>query len=191
MKNISGDSEYTVKRKLTEILRAYHMEQMHSKEEILEVYLNILPMGENTVGIALAAEHYFGKTLSQLSYDEIAVLVGIANAPGRYNPHSAPEACLQKRNRVLYAMKETNVIDGNTYEELCAKPLSVLAPKDTKTEIHSWFAETVLEEIQSDLCREKQISRSAAAALLAVIISEHGIFADGIGSADGAIRTVR
>jgi penicillin-binding protein 1A len=64
-------------------------------------------------------------------------------------------------------MKETNVIDGNTYEELCAKPLSVLAPKDTKAEIHSWFAETVLEEIQSDLCREKQISRSAAAALLA------------------------
>ena len=167
VKNISGDSEYTVKRKLTEILRAYHMEQMHSKEEILEVYLNILPMGENTVGIALAAEHYFGKTLSELSYDEIAVLVGVANAPGRYNPHTAPEACLQKRNRVLYAMKETNVIDGNTYEELCARPLSVLAKVDTKAEIHSWFAETVLEEIKSDLCTQKKISRSAADALLA------------------------
>ncbi len=167
VKNVSGDSEYTVRRKLTELLRAYHMEQMHSKEEILEVYLNVLPMGENTVGIGLSAERYFGKTLSELSYDEIAVLVGIANAPGRYNPHTAPEACLKKRNRVLFAMKENGVIDEAAYASLCARPLTVKPFERTEGEIHSWFAETVLEEIKTDLCREKSISRSVAEALLA------------------------
>lgn len=167
VKNISGDNEYTVRRKLSEILRAYHMEQMHSKEEILEVYLNILPMGENTVGIGLAAERYFGKALSMLSYDEIATLVGIANAPGRYNPHTAPEACREKRNRVLYAMRENGVIDDAEYETLCARPLSVLAVVNEESEIYSWFSETVLEELRQDLCREKGISRTAADALLA------------------------
>lgn len=166
VKNVSGDSEYTVRRKISEILRAYHMEQMHSKEEILEVYLNVLPMGENVVGIGLAAERYFGKTLSELSYDEIAVLVGIANAPGRYNPHTSPEACVEKRNRVLYAMKETGVIDEATYKTLCARSLNVKAPASAEEEIHSWFAETVLEDIKNDLCREKGISRTIAEALL-------------------------
>ncbi|MBP3591632.1 MAG: penicillin-binding protein [Clostridia bacterium] len=167
VKNISGDSEYTVRRKLSEILRAYHMEQMHSKEEILEVYLNVLPMGENTVGIGLAAERYFGKTLSELSYDEIATLVGIANAPGRYNPHTAPEACREKRDHVLYAMRDNGVIDDAEYELLRARPLSVLTPVHEESEIYSWFSETVMEELREDLCREKGISRTAAEAMLA------------------------
>lgn len=167
VKNISGDSEYTVRRKLSEILRAYHMEQMHSKEEILEVYLNVLPMGENTVGIGLAADRYFGKTLSELSYDEIATLVGIANAPGRYNPHTAPEACREKRDRVLYAMRDNGVIDNAEYELLRARPLSVLTPTHAESEIYSWFSETVMEELREDLCREKGISRTAADAMLA------------------------
>lgn len=167
VKNISGDSEYTVRRKLSEILRAYHMEQMHSKEEILEVYLNVLPMGENTVGIGLAAERYFGKTLSELSYDEIATLVGIANAPGRYNPHTAPDACREKRDRVLYAMWDNGVIDDAEYEMLKARPLSVLDAVRGESEIYSWFSETVMEELREDICREKGISRTAAEAMLA------------------------
>ncbi len=167
VKNISGDNGYTVKRKLTEILRAYHMEQMHSKEEILEVYLNILPMGENTVGVSLAAERYFGKPLSALDFGEIAVLVGIANAPARYNPHTAPESCIEKRNRVLFAMKQTGVIEEREYEAFCSAPLSVMPPKANESSVHSWFAETVLSEIKEDLCREKGISLSAADAILA------------------------
>ena len=167
VKNISGDSAYTVKRKLSEILRAYHMEQMHSKEEILEVYLNILPMGENTVGIGLAAERYFGKPLENLSYDEIAVLVGIANAPGRYNPHENPDACLEKRNRVLYAMRDCGVIREEEYEDLCLKPLSVIPKTENEGKVHSWFCEAVLAEIKNDLCEKKKISASAADALLA------------------------
>ncbi len=167
VKNISGDNGHTVKRKVTEMLRAYHIEQMHSKEEILEVYLNILPMGENTVGVSLAAERYFGKPLSALDYGEIAVLVGIANAPARYNPHTAPEACIKKRNRVLFAMKETGVIGEREYEALCAAPLSVLPPASVEENVHSWFAETVLAEIREDLCEERGLSRAAADAILA------------------------
>ncbi len=167
VKNISGDSEYTVKRKLSEMLRAYHMEQMHSKEEILEVYLNILPMGENIVGVGHAAERYFGKPLESLSYDEIAVLVGIANAPGRYNPHENPNACLEKRNRVLYAMRDCGVIGEEEYEVLCAKALAVIPKIKSEEKVNSWFCEAVLSEIKDDLCQRKGISATAAEALLA------------------------
>ena len=166
VKNISGDSAYTVKRKLTELLRAYHMEQMHSKEEILEVYLNILPMGENTYGVGLAAERYFGKPLSDLSYDEIAVLVGIANAPGRYNPHEHPGECLEKRNRVLYAMRECGVIGEEEYHSFCGKALSVKEKSEEEKSVQSWFCETVLSEIREDLCGKRGFSPSAAEALL-------------------------
>ena len=166
VKNVSGDSAHTVKRKLTELLRAYHMEQMHTKEEILEVYLNILPMGENTYGVALAAERYFGKPLSDLTYDEIAVLVGIANAPGRYNPHEHPEACFEKRNRVLFAMRECGVISEDEYLGLCEKALSVIKPKEDAQSVRSWFCEAVLSEIKEDLCAQRGISPSGAEALL-------------------------
>ena len=166
VKNISGDSDYTVKRKLCEILRAYHMERLHSKEEILEVYLNILPMGESTVGVGLAAERYFGKTLDALSYEEIATLVGIANAPGRYNPHENPEACREKRNRVLFAMRTCGVIGEKEYRTLCESPLRVCAPQEREC-VSSWFCETVLSELREDLMAQRGISAAVADALLA------------------------
>ena len=58
VKNISGDNEQTAKRKISEIIRAYNIENNHSKEEIFEVYLNIVPMGEGICGVGLASEYF-------------------------------------------------------------------------------------------------------------------------------------
>ena len=91
IKNISGDSEPTVRRKWNEILRAIELEKRYTKEEILEVYLNILPMSENAIGIGAGAKTYFGKDPADLTLAESAVLIGIANAPTRYNPYLHPE----------------------------------------------------------------------------------------------------
>ena len=98
IKNISGDNERSALRKVTEIIRAVNIEYSHSKEEIFELYLNIIPMGEGIIGVGLAAEHYFGKTPNELTNGEAATLIGITNAPTRYNPHNNPKSCLEKRN---------------------------------------------------------------------------------------------
>ena len=162
IKNISGEREVSFKRKLKEIVRAYRLESRHSKEEILELYLNVVPMGEGIVGVGLGAENYFGKEPSELSVAEVATLIGIINAPTRYNPHENPEVCLRKRNEVLTVMEELGVITDSEYgsaiaEELCVKEKSV-----SNERISSWFAQTVNEDVIEALVSEKGITRELA-----------------------------
>lgn len=162
VKNVSGDSEVTVGRKLSEMLRALHMENTHSKDEIFELYLNIVPMSESIVGIAKAAEVYFGKEVEQLTYAEAAVLAGIANAPTRYNPHRHPEAAKEKRDRVLYAMLDAGYIDGDTYQASVEEPLCVKEKSREGTPVMSWFAEAVLKEVEGDLVAQHGMTPEAA-----------------------------
>ena len=162
IKNISGDNDVSVKRKFREILRALRLEENHSKREILELYLNVVPMGENTIGLGLGAEVYFGKKPRELTASEIATLVGVINAPTRYNPHENPEACRKKRNEVLSVMKEAGIITSEEYENAKNEPLTVKEKSDTEHRISSWFAETVNEDVIDALVRERGISRALA-----------------------------
>lgn len=166
IKNISGDSELTVSRKLSEILRATHIERIYSKDEILEVYLNIVPMGENMVGVGIASEVYFGKEPSALSLAEAATLVGITNAPTKYNPYLHPEDCLNKRNRVLYAMLDFGVISRAEYESATAEPLSISPRAPIDDGINSWFIETVNDDVIADLQSVCGLSEHAARLLV-------------------------
>lgn len=165
VKNISGDSEVTLRRKLNEILRACRMEQRHSKDEILELYLNIVPMGENMCGVGTAAEEYFGKSCDQLTAAEAATLIGIANAPGRYHPRRAPEACSRKRDSVLAVLRDQGVISERAYREAQQTPLQVLPTSDGGT-VSSWFVETVRADVLQDLMQQRGMSESAARMLL-------------------------
>ena len=165
IKNISGDDEQTVTRKLTEMIRASHIEKTHSKEEIFELYLNIVPMGEGILGVGLASEYYFGKNPDSLTVAEAATLVGITNAPTRYNPHTRPEACIEKRNRVLYSMFDFGVIDENEYIEALNSPLIVTQKSDTDL-INSWFVETVCDDVARDLSERFEMSENAARFLI-------------------------
>ncbi len=165
IKNISGDNEITIKRKFAEIIRAYNIEKNHSKDEILELYLNIVPMGENLYGVGAAAEWYFGKDVGNLSLSEAATLVGITNAPTRYNPHKNPEECLHKRNDVLFAMYSFDMISEEEYLNAKGEPLSVLPIPEEQNSV-SWFIETVNSDVISALEKEYGISRSAAETLL-------------------------
>ena len=118
IKNASGDNDNTVYRKISEILRALHIEDIHSKEEIFELYMNIVPMGDGIIGVGMASEYYFGKSADDLSIEEAATIVGITNAPSKYNPYRNPELCMRKRNNVLYAMLECGHFDYEEYERL-------------------------------------------------------------------------
>lgn len=166
IKNISGDSEQTVKRKLSEIIRAFHIEYSHSKEEIFEMYLNIVPMGEGMLGVGLAAQSYFGKTPDSLSIAEAATLVGITNAPTKYNPHTNPKSCIEKRNTVLASMLEYGVINKVEYESAIESELNVISENTEGGDVDSWFTETVCDDVVNDLVSRKGMSRSAARFLL-------------------------
>ena len=166
IKNVSGDNEKTLKRKLDEIIRAYHVESAHSKEEILELYLNIIPMSNSIVGIGLASESFFGKEPSKLTAAEAATLIGIANAPSRYNPYKNGKACLEKRNRVLYAMYQEGVIDKNEYEKAKREKLRLEEKKQTNGKVKSWFAETVISDVITDLMLTNNSSYEAARVML-------------------------
>lgn len=166
IKNISGDNEVTLKRKLTEIIRAYNIEKNHTKDEILELYLNIVPMGENIFGIRSAAEIYFGKAPDELSLSEAAALAGITNAPTRYNPHTNYESCSKKRNDVLFAMLDNGTISESEYDAAVNESLNVLPLSHGVENVNSWFVETVNSDVVRALMKEYGLSESAAELML-------------------------
>ena len=165
VKNISGDNEVTIKRKIHEIFRAINMEKNHSKDEILEMYVNIIPMSNNINGVSLAAETYFGKEARELSIAEAATIVGITNAPSKYNPYTNPEKCVEKRNRVLYAMLRNRAIDEESYSIAVNSPLEIKKSNESYTP-SSWFVETAANDILKDIEKKYNVSEAAAKMML-------------------------
>ena len=166
IKNMSGDNEPTLIRKISEIIRAANIEQSYSKEEILEVYLNIIPMSENIYGVGLASKTFFGKEPSELSAAECATLIGITNAPTAYNPYKNPEACREKRNTVLSVMYADGIIGEEEYELQRSSPLELIPKEKWEDKYDSWFTETVIEDICTDYARQYEISEAAARIIL-------------------------
>lgn len=166
IKNISGDNEITLTRKLNEIIRSLHIEQKFSKDKILELYLNIVPMSENMYGMGIASRSYFGKEPYELSIAECATLIGIINAPSAYNPYNNPDKCKEKRNSVLAIMKECGTIDETEYTEAVSAPLKVVERERIADRYDSWFVEYVIDEATSDLSKKYGISEDAARMML-------------------------
>ncbi len=166
VKNISGDSGLTLTRKLSEILRAGNLERNYSKEEIMAVYLNVIPMSENIYGVGRASLSYFGKEPSELSVAEAATLIGITNAPTAYNPYTNPEKCLEKRNLVLSVMHREGVISEDEYKSATSEPLELLPRERDRGGYSSWFVETVIDDASADLAEQLGLSVGAARMLL-------------------------
>jgi len=162
IKNLSGDNELKLSRKLSEIIRASYVEARYTKEDILEVYLNVIPMSENLYGVAAASRAYFKKEPSELTPAEAATLIGITNAPTAYNPHINPDACLQKRNTVLGVMRECGVISKEEYDKAVNSPLGVIPREEREDVIESWFIETVISDATADLSEKLGLSEVAA-----------------------------
>lgn len=166
IKNISGDNERTLKRKLQEVLRAANIEKNHSKDEILEMYLNVVPMPRNIFGICEGARSLFNKSPSELSAAESATLIGIANAPGRYDPWNNPEECRKKRDKVLFVLKDQGILGDKEYEMAVAEELTVKPRVVTDGGIAPWFVETARGDIIKDISDKYGLSTPAAKLLL-------------------------
>lgn len=111
--------------KLRESIIAYRLERIYSKEEILTLYLNTVPFGENIFGIEVAAERFFSKNPADLTVDEGAVLIGMLKANNSYNPRINPERSKQRRNVVISQMVNYGYLSQEEGDTLKEKPLEV------------------------------------------------------------------
>jgi penicillin-binding protein 1A len=160
IKNISGDNEVSIQRKVTEIIRAYNVEKKHSKNEIMEVYLNVIPMGNEIYGVGAASEIYFGKSPIDLNAAEAATLIGITNAPSAYDPYKNPEKCLEKRNRILQVMFSQGIIDNDELLLSLDSPLNISGRSYENAD--SWYVETVISDVVRDYAEKMNVSDSMA-----------------------------
>jgi penicillin-binding protein 1A len=130
--------------KIKEILTAIRIEKLYTKNDIIELYLNTVPFGENTYGIETAALTFFNKEPSELSIDESAVLVGLLKANTGYNPRLNQKAALKRRNIVLSQMCRYAYLKNEDFEVLKKKPIQLDYHKLTHTEeLAPYFREHV------------------------------------------------
>lgn len=111
-------------RKIKEIFLAIHIEQLLTKDEILELYLNKIELGHRAFGVGAAAQVYFGKTVQELSVDEMAIIAGLPKAPSVLNPVRSASNARARRNVVLGRMLDTGAIDRATYDAAIAAPVT-------------------------------------------------------------------
>src|SRR5690606_5084021 len=111
--------------KTREALIARRLEQLHSKDEILALYLNTIPFGDNTFGIQAAAERFFSTSADKLTYDQAAVLIGMLKATHRYNPTLFPERALGRRNVVPDQLAKYAFVTAARVDSLRALPVEL------------------------------------------------------------------
>lgn len=168
IKNVHGDKEVTLGRKVKEIIRAHRLEKRYTKDEILTYYLNIVPLGHGCMGVRAAARYYFGKEPYALSVAECATLAAITNAPARYEPQNHKEANLRRRNQILDAMADQGYLspDRAQREKETDCVLSLTDPIFTGDRFHGWYTETVLREVIDRLAQRLDLSRQSATAMV-------------------------
>ena len=142
---ISARRPRTLRSKIIESLTALRLEQSWSKDQILTAYLNRLDFGNLNIGLASAADYYFGKPVSDLSDAEAAFLAGLPKNPRRLNPHAAPEAARRRQITVLERMRANDQIDLARYDAALAEPLTLRPPQRRFRAPH--FVEMVLRQL--------------------------------------------
>lgn len=123
-RNVSFTLERRFLRKFKEMLLALKIERELTKDEILELYINMVPFGKRAYGAEAAAQTYYGKSLAELDLAQLAMLAGVPQRPSANNPINGPEAALRRRNLVLLRMFEQGSISSEEYEQARAAPIS-------------------------------------------------------------------
>jgi len=142
IKNKVLTNEKKLARKIKEAILAIKIEHELSKEQILERYLNEIPYGNNYYGVKTAANGYFHKELNQLTFKEMAILVGLPNAPSFYNPLRHYKRALNRANNVLYRMKSIGWISQGDYIKAVKE-----TPKVYRTSLTQNIAPYIVNEV--------------------------------------------
>lgn len=166
IKNITADNDYSVKRKVNEIFRAFALEkEIDDKDRILVMYLNTIFLGYNSYGVQTAAMQYFDKDVSQLDLAESAVLAGLTNNPSIYDVYNHPEKVKERQETILTQMLDQKMISQEEYEAAVAEELNYRPYEEYQQEIkstYSYFTDEVIKDVINDLMTEKGYSRLVA-----------------------------
>ena len=142
--------------KLREWITAVKLERNFTKEEIVTLYLNTVPYSDNVFGIRNAARTFFQKEPDRLSVEEAALLVGMINGPGLYNPRRNPKAALERRNLVMNRMVENEKLSQPEFEKLRLTPIQLNYKKmDENAGIAPYFRDMLRDEVKK-WCKENK-----------------------------------
>lgn len=154
------------KRKFQEQYLALELEKRMSKEDILELYMNSINLGQNTLGVQAASMRYFNKPVSELNLSECTVIAAITQNPTKYNPISHPENNVKRRNKVLNDMLEQGYITESEYNTAMAddvysriKTVNETIDKDS---VNSYFVDALIDQVIKDLIEEKGYNETQA-----------------------------
>ena len=151
IKVVSGDNETSIERKIREIFRALEMERdYYTKDEILEAYLNILPLSDGVVGVGAAANYYFAKDVEDLTLAECAVIAGVTNLPSYYDPYEHPEHAKKRQETILAKMHELGFITDDEYIQAYNEELRYKS-NARYIEVQDYYVDTLIEDVIGDL----------------------------------------
>ncbi|GGC83570.1 PBP1A family penicillin-binding protein [Enterococcus wangshanyuanii] len=149
----TSEKDQNLKRKAQEAWLAIQLEKEKSKEEILTYYINKVYMANGLYGMETAAQTYYGKTLSELSLPQTALLAGMPQAPNDYDPYVKPDIAKERRDVVLYTMKENEKITQKEYDEAKATPiddgLQPLKQSNDNRKIVDNYIKEVIDEVEA------------------------------------------
>lgn len=173
IKNLTEENQVTISRKFREILYALNLERHYSKQEILEAYLNTIPLGSGCYGVQTAAEKYFGKDISELDAAECACIASITKAPTYYNPLLNPQNTLKRQKVCLAAMRDQGKLSEKEYEKAVNEKVIFTNSSDYKgskkvnktannEKVNSYYVDYVVDTVIHDLMSKYKLSKSEA-----------------------------
>lgn len=158
IKNVTNDRDRDAMRKIREIVRALLISKKLTKTEILEAYLNTIPLANGICGVQVAANYYFNKDVSELTLTESAALAAITNNPSKYNPltENGAEQNEKRRRLVLDKMLELGKITYEEYDKAYNEKLKLddSQEDDYEIEINSYFVDTLIDQVIDELAEK-------------------------------------
>ncbi|HOJ09339.1 MAG TPA: PBP1A family penicillin-binding protein [Clostridiales bacterium] len=169
VRNITNKTKRSVERKVQEWYLAIKLERVLEKWQILELYMNVIYMGNSCHGVQSASRMYFGKDVKDLSLAECALLAGITNSPTNYDPYntyidSGRENAVKRQRIILKKMLELGFINQNEYDQALQEELKFVEKDESDKEIkvQSYFVDYVINEVVNDLMEQKGMSKQMA-----------------------------
>lgn len=154
IKVTTQNKDHSIERKLNEILLAIELEKSeYTKDQVLEGYLNNMPLTGDLVGVGIGARYYFGKEVSDLSLAECAVMASITNNPSVYDPYTHPENIRTRQRIVLAKMYELGFITEDEYVQALNEEL-VFKSSAAHQAIQDYYVDQVVEDVINDLMEE-------------------------------------
>ncbi len=169
IKNVFLSKEKTISRKLREYVLARKAEEILTKRQILEIYLNEVEWGENIYGIEAASRYYLDKHASELTIGEAALLAGMLPNPRYYNPFKRPDKARERQKRVLFNMQQARLISQDEYAAALAEPFNL------RQEGRGRFDFTMLVGGHGRPCYQYALEQ-----MLLSLYGEHALYREGI-----------